>query len=142
MMHVPGWRIRQGNGRFRGLPGILWKQYSCLKIFWILSGNFRPFPDGKNRKGPQFIGKNPKISGREYCFHLPVISRFFLQDTMIFPTNSRRLLQYLVSGIVVMGWRLLFRVKDSVQYFNSFLKCFSQFDVFNSFYDSKEQNNI
>ena len=54
----------------------------------VFSDNFRPFPDGKNRKGPEVSGKNPKIPGREYCFHLPVISRFFLQDMVIFPAGS------------------------------------------------------
>ena len=54
----------------------------------VFSGNFRPFSNGKNRKGPEVTWKNPKISRREYCFHLPVISRFFLQDTVIFPAGS------------------------------------------------------
>ena len=88
---IPGQRIRQGNGP---VPRISWKQYSSLENFEIFSGNFRPFPDGKNWRESEVTGKNPKISGREYCFHLTMISHFFLQDTVIFIATSHRFLQY------------------------------------------------
>jgi hypothetical protein len=53
-----------------------WKQYSDREF----SGGFRQIPVLSDRIRPEIIGKNLENSRREYCFHVPDISRVFLRD--------------------------------------------------------------
>jgi len=62
----------------------------------ILSGRFRQLPVLSGRIHPEIIGKNPGNSQPEYCFHVPGISRVFLQDTVTF-------LEDLVAGPIDLG---------------------------------------
>ena len=80
--------------------------------FLVFSGASRPFPAvrrspgvlfGRNR--PEIIGKNPENSRRKYCFHVPAISRVFLQDTVTFRAFPCRFLQYPFSGIIGLGYK-------------------------------------
>jgi hypothetical protein len=78
---IPG---RPGNGRFRVIPVILWKQYSGRKVFGffqMISGRFLPESRGSWQES---TGKNLDNFWPEYCFHVPAISGVFLQETMTF----------------------------------------------------------
>ena len=57
--------------------------------FRIFSGEFQLFSDEKKRKRPKVMGKNWKISEWAYCFHLPAIFRFFLEDMVNFSRDFR-----------------------------------------------------
>jgi hypothetical protein len=59
----------------------------------VLSGRIRP----------EIIGKNPENSRREYCFHLPDISRVSLHDPVIFLHLSCKILQDPVAGTIALG---------------------------------------
>ena len=69
----------------------------------IFSGGIRQLPVLSVRNRPEIIGKNLETSGREYCFHIPAISRVFLQDTLTFSAFSGRFLQYPFSGTIDLG---------------------------------------
>ncbi len=61
-----------------------WKQYSGREFpgfFPVDSDNFPWFPRGSS-------WKSSENSGWEYCFHVPDISRVFLQDPVTFPHLS------------------------------------------------------
>jgi hypothetical protein len=80
------------------IPVIFWKQYSGRKF----SGFFRvdscqlPVLSGRTRL--KIIGKNPENFRPVYCFHVPEISGVFLQDKVIFPHLSCRVLWDPVAG--------------------------------------------
>jgi hypothetical protein len=50
-----------------------------------LEAVFRQIPVAFGRIRPEIIGKNPDNSRPEYYFHVPGISRLFLQDPVTFP---------------------------------------------------------
>jgi len=56
----------QGNGRFRGIPAVSWKQYSGPEFFRCLPVKLLFFPVGRGRKSTD-------NSGPEYCFRFPSI---------------------------------------------------------------------
>ncbi len=59
--YTPGRTVRPGNGQFRVIPVILWKQYSGRKFFGFF---FRWFSAGSCRKA-QEVGRNrPEKSGQ------------------------------------------------------------------------------
>jgi hypothetical protein len=73
-----------------------WKQYSgreFLGFFPMDSDNFQCFPRRSFRKSSE-------NSGREYCFHVPDISRVVLQDPETF-------LQDPVAGMIDLGRNFL-----------------------------------
>ncbi len=80
-------RNRRGTGivRLKGWLG------------WIFTGSGQPknFPDIFSRFLDNFR--------LEYCFHLPVISGVFLQDTMTFPHLSCWILRDLLAAIFHLG---------------------------------------
>jgi hypothetical protein len=51
----------------------------------------------------EIIGKNPENSGREYCFHVPDISRVLLQDPVTFQHLSCKILRDPVAGMIDLG---------------------------------------
>jgi hypothetical protein len=66
----------------------------------IFSDDFRPEGTGS---GQEFRAKNLGSFRPEYCFHVPVMSSVFLQDTVTFTHLSCRILRNPVSGIIEMG---------------------------------------
>jgi hypothetical protein len=70
-----------------------WKQYSGPEFSGFFGG-FRQIPVVSGRIRPEIIGKNPENSGREYCFHVPDISRVSLQDPVTFPHLSCKKIKY------------------------------------------------
>jgi hypothetical protein len=98
----PGRTVRPGNGRFRVIPLILWKQYSDRKFVGfspMISGRFLAKNTGSWQES---TGKNLDRFRPEYCFHVPAISGVFLQDTLTFPHLSCRIMRDPVAGIFVL----------------------------------------
>jgi hypothetical protein len=52
---------------------------------------------------PEITGKNPGNSQPEYCFHVPGISRVFLQDPVTFPHLSWKILRDLLAATIDLG---------------------------------------
>jgi hypothetical protein len=52
---------------------------------------------------PEIIGKNPGNFRPEYCFHVPGISRVFLQDPVTFPYLSWKILRDPGAGTIDLG---------------------------------------
>jgi hypothetical protein len=76
-----------------------WKQYSGREFpgfFPVDSNNFQCFPAGSVRKSSE-------NSRPEYCFHVPGISRVFLQDPVTFPHLSWKILRDPVAGTIDLG---------------------------------------
>jgi hypothetical protein len=67
-------------------------------IFRIFFGGFQQHPVLSGRILPEIIGKNPENSRQDYCFHVPDLSRVFLQDSVIFPHLSYKILRDPVAG--------------------------------------------
>jgi hypothetical protein len=83
----PGERRTAGNGRdatenTRKLEAVF--RSGIFRIFSVDSKN--SWLSGRIR--PEIIRKNPGNSRREYCFHVPDISRVSLQDPVTFPHIS------------------------------------------------------
>jgi hypothetical protein len=88
---VPGRTGLLGNGRFRGIPVISWKQYSGRKFFGFFPMISGQFLSESTEIWQESTEKNPKIFLPEYCFHVAAISGAFLQDTLTFPHLSCRI---------------------------------------------------
>ncbi len=92
----PGRTIQHGNGRFRGIPEISWKQYSGERIRWPdLSGSAR------NRQEPVKTGSRIRLP--DFCVELLAFSGGFRPETAsflrVFAGNSWNT----ASGIIVLG---------------------------------------
>jgi hypothetical protein len=72
-------------------------------IFWIFSGGFQQLPVLSGGIRPEMIGTNPGNSRPEYCFHVPGISRVFLQEPVTFPHLSWKILRDPVAGTIDLG---------------------------------------
>ena len=95
----PGQRVRDNSGRNTPEVTGSWKQYSGRKIsgfFWVHSDHF---PVLSHQKLVGNHRKKSRIFWPEYCFHDPVTSGVFLQDSAFFPSLSCRFLRDLVTGI-------------------------------------------
>ncbi|CAM4989334.1 unnamed protein product, partial [Rotaria socialis] len=71
----PGRTVRPGNGRFRVVPLILWKQYSGWKFFAffpVISDQFLPESTGTWQES---TGKVQPYFRPKYCLHIPEISQ-------------------------------------------------------------------
>ena len=93
----PGRTVRPGNGRFRVIPVILWKQFSRPDIFRIFSNDFRPVPAWKVRE----VGRNPA----EKC------GQFFGRNTAsmfqwfpVFSCRIRWLFRIFLAGSFGIRW--------------------------------------
>ncbi len=103
LLSFPGERSTAGNGRCvtentRKLEGVFRSGISL-----IFSGGFQQLPVLSGRIFPEIIGKNPGNSRPEYCFHVPGISRVFLQDPVTFPHLSWKILRDPVAETIDLG---------------------------------------
>jgi hypothetical protein len=83
---IPGRTARPGNGRFRLIPVILWKQHSERKFFGFFPINFRPVPSGKYEnlvgihpwagRRKNFRGGNKIVSDPYKIFFYPHYNRY------------------------------------------------------------------
>ena len=86
LVPFPGRRIRQGNDRFQGFTGILWKQYSHREIFGF-------FPVTSNRFLTERAGRGQKSLEKSRHFLLGILLPSyddFRQETLFFLTVPTR----------------------------------------------------
>ena len=97
----PGRTIRHGNGRFRGIPEIWWKQYSGERIRW-------PDSSGSARNWQETVKTGSRVRSPDSCVESPAFSDGFRPETvsflMVFTGNSRNT----ASVFIVLGMKLFF----------------------------------
>ncbi len=96
LQQYPGQRRTAGNGRFRGIPEISWKQYSGERIRWPDLSGF-----ARNRQEPVKTGS--RIRSPDSCVEFPALPGGFRPETgsflRVFAGNSRNT----ASGIIHLG---------------------------------------